>query len=250
MENKMPSRSNTPSPQGIDTIALATLIGIVAMMAIAAVNVWSLRGLDARVSAIEAAINPKRPEGPDPKKIHTLNIAGAQARGPQTAAVTIVEFSDFQCPFCKRVEPTLKQVESTYKDHIRIVWKHLPLEIHKDAAGAARAAEVAAKQGKFWEYHDLLFADQKKLGLEDLKQHAKALGLDMARFEADLLNTEDQKRIDADVAEAKALGIQGTPGIFINGRFVAGAQPYEVFETIINEELAKHGMPVPPKASS
>ena len=153
--------------------------------------------------------------------------------------MTIVEFSDFQCPFCARVVPTLKQIQDTYKDNVRIVWKHLPLEIHKDAVGAALAAESAAKQGKFWEFHDRLFVDRTKLGPEDLKQHAKDLGLDMPRFETDLQNSEDKKRIDDDVAEAQKLGIAGTPGIFINGRFVQGAQPYEVFEKIINEELTK-----------
>ena len=107
------------------------------------------------------------PGGPDPNKIHTVAIASAQVKGPETAPITIVEFSDFQCPFCARVEPTLKQIQDTYKDNVRIVWKHLPLSIHKEAAGAALAAEAAAKQGKFWEFHDVLFANQKKLGPEN-----------------------------------------------------------------------------------
>ena len=236
--------------QRFDSLALATLVGVVVMLTISAVNLWTLKQLRERVSTIEAALAPRRPAGPDPNRIHKINTAGAQAKGPETAPVTLVEFSEFQCPYCARFAPTLKKIEETYKDNIRIVWKHLPLPIHKDAVGAAVAAEVAAKQGKFWEYHDRLFADQKKLGPEDLKQHARDLGLDMNRFDTDLASDEHQKRVDADVAEAKALDILGTPGIFINGRFVQGAQPYEVFAKIIDEELSKRGAGVLPKAQS
>ena len=245
----MQTRSNSSSPSRLDTVALATLAGIVVMMAISAVNVWNMKRLDARVAAIEAALSPRRASGPDPSRTHTIRTAGAQSKGPQTAPVTIVEFSDFQCPFCARVEPTLKQIQDTYKDNVRIVWKHLPLQIHKDALGAALAAEVAGKQGKFWEFHDRLFADQTKLSPEDLKQHAKDLRLDMNRFETDLLNGEAKKKIDGDMAEAQTLGINGTPGIFINGRFVQGAQPFEVFAKIIDEELTKRGAAVPPRSS-
>ena len=249
-ENKMPTRSSSSSPSRVDTVALATLAGIVVMMAISAVNVWKVNALSARIATIEAALSPKKASGPDPKRIYTVNIAGAPAKGPENAPVTIVEFSDFQCPFCARVEPTLKQIQETYKGNVRFVWKHLPLTIHKDAEGAALAAEVAAKQGKFWEFHDRLFANQTKLGPEDLKQHARDLQLDMNRFETDLSKNEDKKRIDADVAEAKALGINGTPGTFINGRFVEGAQPFEVFAKIIDEELTKRGVALPSKTES
>jgi protein-disulfide isomerase len=245
----MQTGSNSSSRPRIDTFALATLVGIVFMMAISAVNVWNLNQLQKRIETIEAAMRPA-PSGPDPTKIHTVNIVGAATKGPETAPVTIVEFSDFQCPFCARVVPTLQQVQDTYKDHVRIVWKHLPLSIHKDAVGAALAAEAARKQGKFWEYHDKLFTDRTKLGSDDLKQYAKDLQLDMARFETDLQSGAEKKRIDADVAEAQALGINGTPGIFVNGRFVRGAQPFEVFAKIIDEELTKLNLPVPEKASS
>jgi len=241
--------TNSRSPR-FDSLALATLGGVVVMLAISLVNVWSLKQLGDRVETIEAAMRPRQ-SGPDQTRIHTVKTAGAAAKGPDTAPVTIVEFSDFQCPFCARVEPTLKQIEDTYKNRVRIVWKHLPLTaIHRDAGGAALAAEVAGKQGKFWEFHDRLFADQTKLGPEDLKRHAKDLRLDIARFEADLLKSEDKKKIEADIAEAKALGIDGTPGIFINGRFVQGAQPFEVFAKIIDEELSKRGVALPSRASS
>jgi protein-disulfide isomerase len=243
------SLNSNPSSPRFDSLAVATLAGIVVMLAISLVNVWNLKQLQNRIATIESAMSPQ-PSGPDPTKIHTVNIAGAAAKGPETAPVTIVEFSDFQCPFCARVVPTLQQVQDTYRDNVRIIWKHLPLSIHKDALGAALAAEAAGKQGKFWEYHDKLFTDRTKLGTEDLKEYAKDLQLDMARFETDLQSGAEKKRIDADVAEAQALGINGTPGIFVNGRFVRGAQPFEVFAKIIDEELTKLNLPVPEKASS
>jgi|SRR5262245_48751530 len=249
---KLNSTMRSNSAPRLDSVGIATLVGVAMMVLISLWNVWNLNRLSLRVVQIENAMARRtQPPGPDPNKIHTVAIAGAQAKGPETAPITIVEFSDFQCPFCRRVEPTLKQIETTYKEHVRIVWKHLPLSFHKDAAGAALAAEAAAKQGKFWEFHDRLFADQTKLGSDDLKQHAKDLNLDMKRFEADLQNSgEDQKKIDTDVAEANALGIQGTPGFFINGRFISGAQPYEVFAKIIDEELTKRGVAVPSKSST
>ena len=226
------------------------LAGVMVMLAISALNLWNVKRLGERVATIEAAMGGGRRSGPDPSQVYKINTAGAPTKGPVNAPVTIVEFSDFQCPFCARVVPTLKQVEDTYQGSVRIVWKHLPLDFHKDAVGAALAAEAAGKQGKFWEFHDTLFANQKKLAQDDLKQHAKDLQLDPERFEADLLNGNDKKKIDADVAEAGKLGIQGTPGIFINGRFIAGAQPFETFAKIIDEELTKLNLPVPPKPSS
>ena len=239
----------SPSSSRFDLLAAATLIGVGVMLAISAMNLWNLKQLGDRVATIEAAMAPRR-AGPDPSRVYTIKTAGAQAKGPETAVVTIVEFSEFQCPFCARVAPTLKQIAETYKDNVRIVWKHLPLPIHGDAVGASLAAEAAGKQGKFWEFHDRLFADQTKLGPEDLKQHAKALQLDINRFETDLLNSDDRKKIDADVAEAKALDIRGTPGIFINGRFIAGAQPFETFAKMIDEELTKRKLPVPSPSSN
>ena len=131
---------------------------------------------------------------------------------------------------------------------MRIVWKHFPLDIHKDAMGAHMAAVAAQKQGKFWEYHDKLFASQSQLKLEDLKRYARSLGLDLNRFEKDLINLDSKKLIDADKAEAQALGITGTPGFFVNGRFLSGAKPFEEFEKVINSELSRLNLPVPPGA--
>jgi len=235
--------SNSPAKPRVDLLGLATLVGVIVMLTITAMNVWNVKRLTERVLKMEASMSSARRSGPDPNQVHTVKTAGAPTKGPENAPVTIVVFSEFQCPFCARFAPTLKQLEDTYEGRVRIVYKHLPLPIHKDARGAALASEAARKQGKFWEYHDKLFADQKRLGPDDLKQHAKDLQLDLTRFEADMRNPEDEKRIDADVAEAGALGVEGTPGIFINGRFLAGAQPFANFAKIIDEELAKRDLP-------
>jgi len=128
------------------------------------------------------------------------------------------------------------------------VWKHLPLDMHKNAMGAHLASMAAEKQGKFWEFHDKLFANQQQLTLDAYKRHARDLGLDMARFEKDLADPELKKRIDADKAEAQSLGVTGTPGFFVNGRFLNGAKPFEEFAKLINAELARLNLPVPPGA--
>src|SRR5262245_51687817 len=127
----------------------------------------------------------------------------------------------------------------------------MPLtSIHPFAMGAALASEAARSQGKFWEFHDKLFANQNNLAVEDLKKYAKEIGLDMARFEKDLVDLEKKKRVEDDMAEAKTLGITGTPGFFVNGRYLNGAKPFDEFAKVIDEELTKRNIPVPPKPAS
>ena len=123
----------------------------------------------------------------------------------------------------------------------------MPLAMHKDAMGAHLASVAAERQGKFWEFHDKLFASQSQLKLDDLKRHARALGLDMNRFEKDLVDLEIKKRVETDMAEARALGVTGTPGFFVNGRFLNGAKPFEDFAALIDAELTRLGLPVPSK---
>jgi len=123
----------------------------------------------------------------------------------------------------------------------------MPLAMHKDAMGAHLASAAAERQGRFWEFHDRLFANQGQLKLDDLKRHARALGLDMNRFEKDLVDLEIKKRVEADMAEARALGVTGTPGFFVNGRFLNGAKPFEDFAALIDAELTRLGLPVPSK---
>jgi protein-disulfide isomerase len=120
--------------------------------------------------------------------------------------------------------------------------------MHKDAPGAHLASVAAQQQGKFWEFHDKLFANQRDLKIEAYKEYAQELGLDMARFEKDMTSAELKKLVDADKAEAASMQITGTPGFFVNGRFLRGAKPFEEFAKLINEELRKKGLPVPPDA--
>ncbi len=162
------------------------------------------------------------------------------ALGPASAPVTLVEFSDFQCPFCQRVEPTLKRLKQTYGDKLRIVWKDFPLtQIHPQAFKASEAAHCAGDQGKYWEFHDVLFADQQALQPENLKQHAAKLGLDPAAFGTCLDSSKYGERVRDGVAQGSRLGVNSTPMIYVNGRRLSGAQPYEVFAAMIDEELAR-----------
>lgn len=158
-------------------------------------------------------------------------------KGNLEAKVTIVEFSDFQCPFCGRVEPTLKQIFQTYGDQVRLVYKHYPLPSHQYAQGAAQASLCAKEQGKFWEYHDLLFENQEKLTVSDLKKYAQELGLKQDQFNSCLDSKKYQSQIGADLRAGQAAGVSGTPAFFINGQLVSGAQPFENFKAVIDQEL-------------
>jgi len=167
--------------------------------------------------------------------------AGHPSLGASDAPVAIVEFSDFQCPFCKRVEPALKEIREKYGDKVRLVYMDFPLPMHSHALDAAKAGRCAAEQGKFWPYHDAMFADQSRESPEDLKATAKNLGLDTARFNACFDQAKYEAAVRADVEQGKQLGIDGTPAFFINGRMLVGAQPVENFKQMIDEELSSKG---------
>lgn len=137
-----------------------------------------------------------------------------------------------------------------YGDNVRIVWKHLPLDMHKDAPLAHAASVAAHEQGRFWEYHDKLFQNTRKLKLENLREYAQELELDMQKFERDLVDQRTKKVVDADKKEASSVGITGTPGFFVNGRYLRGAKPFEEFAKLINAELAKKNIPVPAEAKA
>jgi len=164
--------------------------------------------------------------------------ADGAVKGPSSAPIEVIEFSDFQCPYCYRSNPTVKQVLSTYGDRIRFVYRNYPLANHPNARPAAEAAQCAAEQGQFWAYHDRLFANQSKLSDGDLKQSAAALGLDTGRFNACVDSHKYQERVEADIKAGNEAGVNGTPAFFINGRMLSGAQPFEEFKRIIDEELA------------
>jgi protein-disulfide isomerase len=166
---------------------------------------------------------------------------GSPAVGPEGAQVSLVAFSDFQCPFCSRAVPTLEQIEKQYGDKVRIVFKHLPLAMHPKAPAAHAAAEAAHRQGKFWEMHDRIFENQGDMSPERYVQYATELGLDVERFKKDVESADIKKRIDADTSEASRLNVNGTPAFFINGRYLSGAQPFESFKALIDQELAGGG---------
>jgi protein-disulfide isomerase len=169
-----------------------------------------------------------------------LETAGFPAKGPETAPVTIVEFSDFECPFCSRVVPTLEQIRAKYGDQVRLVFRQFPLNsIHPNAQKAAEASLCAADQGKFWEMHDAMFADQKKLASADLKATAANIGLDSGKFDACLDSGAHEQKVEDDVKAGTLAGVSGTPAIFVNGRVLSGAQPFEAIAAIVDEELAR-----------
>jgi protein-disulfide isomerase len=170
-----------------------------------------------------------------------LSAAGHPTFGSKHAPVTVVEFADFQCPFCKRSEDAVKAIHNKYGDRVRLVFMDFPLNFHPHAMPAASAARCAGGQGKFWEYHDALFADQSKLEPADLKATAKKLGLDTSKFNACFDKGEYDQAIQKDLDEGRKLNVSGTPTFFIDGREIVGAQPAESFTSIIDQELAKNG---------
>lgn len=163
---------------------------------------------------------------------------GHPSKGASSAPVTIVEFSDFQCPFCRAAESSLKQVRQKYGDQVRLVYMDFPLGFHPHAMDAARAGRCAAEQDKFWQFHDAMFLDQKKLDPDDLRQTAAKVGLNRDKFNACFSNDKNDTGIRQDMAEGRSLGVTGTPTFFINGRELVGAQPAPKFNEVIDEEIA------------
>lgn len=163
-------------------------------------------------------------------------------KGPKDAPITIVEFSDFQCSYCKRVLPILDQVMERYPGKVRLVFRDFPiLTIHPHAQKAAKAAHCAGEQGKFWEYHDLLFEKQEAIPTMNYAEHAQALGLDTTTFQACLEDKRSQETVERNYADGVKAGVSGTPAFFINGRLLSGAQPLEAFKAVIDDELERLG---------
>ena len=199
-----------------------------------------------REVARQALITELRKAGPavsvmfDPPRRSVDVAATDPAIGNKAAPITLIEFADFQCPYCGRVAPTIKRLRDTYGDKVRVVWKDFPLtQIHPQAFKAGEAAHCAGDQGKYWEYHDRLFANQQSLMPDDLKKHAADLGLDATAFAACLDSSKYGERVRDGVAEGTRLGVNSTPMFYVNGRVVSGAQPYEAFASVIDEELSR-----------
>jgi protein-disulfide isomerase len=174
----------------------------------------------------------------DEKKVYQVDLKNAVSTGTERAAVTIVEFTDFQCPFCQKVQPALKQLLQDYKGKLRLVTKNLPLAFHPQARPAARAALAAHRQGKYWEYRDLVFANNRTISEQSLLGHAQTLGLNLDRFRADMASPEIDQIISTDEQTAQEIGATGTPTFLINGRKLVGAVPLEAFKQRIDAELA------------
>jgi len=167
--------------------------------------------------------------------------AEGPAKGEDKAPITIVEFSDFQCPFCGRAEETVKLVLDKYKGKVRLVYRDYPLPFHNMAQKASEAAHCAGDQGKYWQMHEKLFANQTALTVPQLKDHAKGLGLDASKFDKCLDSGEKTKMVDASKKAGDEAGVNGTPAFFINGRLISGARPFENFKEIIDYELTNGG---------
>jgi protein-disulfide isomerase len=173
----------------------------------------------------------------DPPR-QTIATAGHASRGPANAPIQLVEFADFQCPYCLRSHPTVTQVLNTYGDRVHFVFRHFPLPNHPNARPAAEAAACAGEQNRFWQFYDAVFADPTKLSNEDLKAHAVRAGANMEKFNTCFDNRKFKDTVEADLKEGTEAGVTGTPAFFINGRALIGAQPFEAFKQIIDEELA------------
>jgi protein-disulfide isomerase len=191
--------------------------------------------------ALEAAKASKWGKGPEPPKLLedpvTIPTAGAPVRGPEGAAITLVEFSDFQCPFCLTAVAKLNAVMDAYPGKIKLIFKQFPLDMHSQAALAAAAAVAAHRQGKFWPMHDALFAHRGGLSRPVILALARTIGLDVQRFQADLDSAETKAAIARDAEDGDRAGVEGTPSVFINGRKYNGELDLGAMRKVIDEEL-------------
>lgn len=193
-----------------------------------------------KVSKLEQALKEAQTQEKQQVRRYDVPIEGNPIYGPDTAAITIIEFSDFECPYCRKwtleVLPALKQ---EYGDKVRVVYRDFPLYgLHQNAASAAEAANCANEQGKFWPYHDLLFGGGESFSPAVYEKYASQISLDAAKFKQCLSENRYQKSVEEDYSYAANLGINSAPTFFINGLPVVGAQPFEVFKQIIDKELA------------
>jgi protein-disulfide isomerase len=232
---------------------IATAEGIVEQGTPAA-RVYATLMQNARDSAAEQPAaqeqqQQQRPQ-PDPNAVYRVPVGNEPSKGPANALVTIVQVSDFECPFCGRVEPTVDQIRERYGNDVRVVWFNNPLPFHQNAGPAANAALEVYEQGgnqKFWQYHAKLFENQRTLTRENLEQWAQELGgINMAQFRAAMDSNEHSEDIEAHQTLARQLGATGTPSFFINGRNVRGAQPLQAFTAVIDEELVPRSRPAHP----
>jgi protein-disulfide isomerase len=193
---------------------------------------------------LEGAAPEPSAAAPDADKVYKIAAEGNfPSKGNPKAKVVIQQFSDFQCPFCTRVEPTVKQIVDTYGDKVKIIWRNYPLPFHANAMPAAEAASEVFAQGgsdKFWKYHGILFEHQQALSRADLEKYAEEVGgINMAKFKTALDTNKHKASVQADMDAVEKAGARiGTPSFFINGKLLQGAQPFDAFKTEIDKALA------------
>jgi protein-disulfide isomerase len=177
----------------------------------------SLEKIEEKIGKLPTSTASRRPTI-DYNKVHNIPIGKAAIKGDKNAPITVVEFSDFQCPYCARLQPTLVQVLNAYPKEVKLVYKHYPLAFHKQAKNAAKASEAAGEQGKFWEMHDLIFEKFNKLTDASFKEFAEQLGLDVNKFLADFNSNKYDQQIEGDINLARTVGVTGTPTLYMNGK--------------------------------
>jgi protein-disulfide isomerase len=185
------------------------------------------------------AADPRRNEPLASPARYRVPLDNAPTMGGREPKVTIVVFSDFECPFSRRAAPAFKQVAATYGENVAVAFKHLPLSKHRRATPAALAAEAAREQGRFWEMHDRLFADRQKLERADFDEHARQIGLDIAKFTSSLASAELKERVNSDIRAEDKLGVRGTPAVLVNGRLLLKQPIFENLSALIDEEIVK-----------
>lgn len=203
-------------------------------------NIISREAQESRIRRRQEALKKEETEMEEQfKKPLKPVIEGRYIIGRSDALITIVEYSDFQCPYCKKGAALVNQLMNIYKGKVKLVFKNLPLAMHKNAMIAARGAIAAEKQGRFKEYKKILFDNQKKINRNFILSTAKSLGMNITRFARDMDSSETEKMIKADMSEADKFGITGTPAFIINGVALKGAHPLERFREVITRHLSK-----------
>jgi protein-disulfide isomerase len=200
----------------------------------------SLKSGKTVAASVKAAEDSRWGHIPVPKLLDdpvTIPVAGAPVIGPASARITLVEFSDFQCPYCVKAVAKLKAVMQAYPKDVKLIFKQFPLDTHSQAAGAAVAAIAAQRQGKFWEMHDAMFAHRDNLSQNALMAAAQGIGLDMKRFAADLDSPEVKRTVARDMQDGEKAGVEGTPTVFIDGRRYNGSLELDAIRKVLDEEL-------------
>jgi len=192
---------------------------------------------NSQVAGAEVTANTNTAPTPTPTVADIAITSDDHIRGDENAPVTLVVYSDFECPYSGSVGPTLNQVLEEFDGQVRLIYRHFPLSFHANAQKAGEASECAGDQDKFWEMHDILFENQSALDVDSLKSYAADLGLNTSTFNDCLDNGTYAEKVSGGLAEGSAYGVQGTPATFVNGTLVSGAQPYESFKAAIESVL-------------